>query len=413
MVNRSALTPTGAPCDAAAMRLVFISNNELDFTPLTPLQRPLGGMHSALCYLVLQLGRRGHDVTLVCRTTTPGTYDGVKCVTIETGSRREYMQAADVIISISSIGQALRRSGVERPILLWTGHDVDQAAVRNLSDGNERFAWDKFILVSHWQAERYSNEFGISKDKIIVLPNAIAPAFETGSRTRPLFFEDGRAPVLMYSSAPFRGLAILADAFPKIREQIPGTTAHIYSSMDIYQTKSSRELSLLYDRCRQTDGMKYFGSINQSELSQSILETDIFSYPSTFAETSCISLMEAMASECLVITREFGALSETASRFGHFLGATPVSATQLADDYAKFCVDIIRDAYDNRSRYCDELSAAKTFVRETYVWSAVAARWEAVLEAVSRTTPRSLPSRNALCPCGSGKRFKHCCGALA
>ena len=396
------------------MKISFVSANEFDFTPLTPFESPLGGMHSALCYLALHLARRGHDVKLINRTTRPGIYGGVECLTLETGLRPEYLQTSDVMVSISSIGQALRRRGVERPMILWTGHDIDQAAVRNLGDGNDRFAWDKFILVSHWQSERYSSKFAISEDDIIVLPNAIAPAFETRSRTRPLFFEDGRPPVLMYSSAPFRGLAILADAFPKIREQIPGTTAHIYSSMDIYQSSSSQELSLLYNRCRQTEGMKYCGSISQSELGQSILETDIFSYPSTFAETSCISLMEAMASECLVITREFGALSETASGFGHFLNAsTQAPATLFADDYAKFCVDIIKDAYDNRSKYCDQLRAAKTFVRARYVWSVVAARWEAALEAVSRSTPRSLPSRNASCPCGSGKRFKHCCGSLA
>ena len=48
-------------------------------------------------------------------------------------------------------------------------------------------------------------------------------------------------------------------------------------------------------------------------------EVHIFSYPSIWIETSCISAIEAMAAGCEVVTTDLGALKETCLPFAKFV----------------------------------------------------------------------------------------------
>jgi glycosyltransferase involved in cell wall biosynthesis len=395
------------------MRVVFVDATKLDYTPLTPLQRPLGGMQSSACYLAAALAARGHSVTLMNRTTGPGEYAGVRCVSVETASSAN-LNVFDVVVSISAVGTKLRQMGVTRPLVLWTGHDIDQAAVQSLRDGTERYLWDKIVLMSNWQANRYSTAFRIKQEQISILRYAISPAFEGISRSQPYFFVSGRPPVLFYSSTPFRGLDVLLSAFPLIRRLVPGCEARIYSSLSVYQRNPEEDSHQpLYDLCRATEGVDYVGSIGQAALAQAMKELDVFAYPSTFPETSCIALMEAMASGSMILSAALGALPETGAGFGDFYEPPPNTAPlRFAELYARFVADAIRDAYKNPNQHSARIDEQKSFALKNYSWSKRAAEWETMLESLSHQPVRAAaPRGNEPCPCGSGRRFEQCCGA--
>jgi glycosyltransferase involved in cell wall biosynthesis len=396
------------------MRLAFVDGTNYDYTPATPLERPLGGMQSALCYLATALAARGHSVTLFNATTTPGSYYGVSCERFDplVGAA---LNAFDVVVSISVGSIAFREMGVRHPLVLWTGHDVDQRAIEGLRNGTERYLWDRIVLVSHWQMERYCKAFKYKREQISVLRNAVAPAFENTSRDQPYFFESGRPPVLFYSSTPARGLEVLLLAFPNIRKLVPGCEARIYSGMTVYQRTPERDpYRPLYERCRATEGVHYLGSIGQLALSQAVKGLDVFAYPSTFAETSCIVLMEAMASGCLVLSSALGALPETAAGFGRLCEGPPnATAEQSAELYARFAAQTINNAYKSPAQFSALMEAQKTFALKNYSWKQRAAEWETMLTGLSQHPPRlTAPRRNEPCPCGSGRRFKHCCGTI-
>jgi len=397
---------------AHLMRVAFVDLGNLDYTAITPKQRPLGGMQSATCYLATALAARRHGVALINRTTTPGLYGGVDCAGVGTMSAAS-LNGFDAVISISPGSTKLRHIGVTRPLILWTGHDVDRPAVESLREGAERFLWDKYVLVSDWQSARYSARFNIKPERISVLRNAIAPAFERSVRGRPYFFVSGRRPVLIYSSTPFRGLDVLLSAFPRIRARVPRCEATICSSMAVYQAPLELDsYRSLYDLCRATEGIHYMGSIGQDALAQTVSEADIFAYPSTFAETSCIALMEAMASGCLVVASKLGALPETAAGFGSFC-ERPADPRRFAEFYADFMVQTIHDAYKNPERWAARIDDQRAFALNNYVWSRRAVEWEEMLTAVSRQPVRSkVPPRSEPCPCRSGRSFEHCCGAI-
>src|SRR5262249_12609656 len=62
------------------MNLVFLDPKDWDHDATAPFERPLGGMESALCYLMIELARRGHRVALLTGTTRPRQVRGVSCL---------------------------------------------------------------------------------------------------------------------------------------------------------------------------------------------------------------------------------------------------------------------------------------------------------------------------------------------
>ena len=179
---------------------------------------------------------------------------------------------------------------------------------------------------------------------MVVLRNGISPAFENlfprvlkPSPPAPLPTEargEGEAilaaktrpPVLAYTSTPYRGLELLLQAFPRIRAAVPGVTLQVFSGMRLYGVAEAEEkerFGELYERCRQTEGVEYVGSVPQPELARRLRAAAVLAYPNTFPETSCIAVLEAMAAGCRIVTSALGALPETA---GGFASLIPVGA---------------------------------------------------------------------------------------
>ena len=375
------------------MQIAFLDLGGLDYTPITPSEQPLGGMQSAACYLAISLAARGHSVALMNRTTTPGCFGGVTCINVSTVNA-PILNGFDVVVSICTGSVMLRQMGLTRPLVLWTGHDINQPAVRNLCDFAERWLWDKVVLVSNWQATRYLTEFKFKSDQISVLRYAVAPAFEKKSRNRPYFFITGAPPILIYSSTPFRGLDVLLRAFPLIRAAVPECKAKIYSSMLVYQVPREKDsYHALYNLCRMTEAVNFVGSVGQNLLAEAMNQCDVFAYPSTFPETSCIALMEAMASGCIIVSTTLGALPETAGGFGALLDP-PVESGRLAEIYAQFAARTIWDAYKHPEQWVARLDEQRAFALKNYSWGARAKEWEELLELVIHQPARfAVPGR--------------------
>jgi len=95
----------------------------------------------------------------------------------------------------------------------------------------------------------------------------------------------------------------------------------VFSSLKVYQVTTDRdEWEPLYRRCAETAGVEYVGLLTQPELPRELRSSiNILAYPNTFAETSCISVMEALASGCFVLTSNWGYLPETTAGFARLI----------------------------------------------------------------------------------------------
>ncbi|MCC7168442.1 MAG: glycosyltransferase family 4 protein [Rhodospirillales bacterium] len=364
------------------MRICFFDPIEWDYTVETPHQRALGGSQSALCYLAEALAKAGHGVALANKTRDPGVKRGVNCVGPDPGQTVDFLAGFDAIVVLNAaLGANLRRVlGPKARLVLWTQHAFDQKPMSYLKDEAERNAWDRFVLISDWQAKTYVETFGIPEKKIVIRRNAVAPVFETLSPGKAWFQNKGAEPVLAYTSTPFRGLDVLLTAFPAIRAARPGARLRIYSSMQVYN-ESEGPYPVLYELAKALPGVEYVGSRPQPELAKAMAATGLLAYPNTFAETSCIAVMEAMIAGALVITTDLGALPETTGGFGFLI--PPISDRVVhAAIFAQRCVQLIQQAEADPQAFADHRARQMAHARANLVWSRRAQEWSETLTAL-------------------------------
>ncbi len=367
------------------MKLAFLDTTFGDYTPDTVRIAPLGGTQSAVCYLAPALARSRLDVSLVNGTSAPGMVEGVSCHhhTTMPVSRLAQFDMLVVMGGCDSNGVRGLRAAMTggRRLVLWTQHAGDQPAVAGLVDPAIVGMWDAFIFVSRWQREDFIRRFRLPRHRCHILRNAPAPCFSA------LFPADADImaakpwpPVLAYTSTPFRGLDVLLAAMPRIRAALPGTVLRVYSSLETYQVPLARDpYASLYDQCRRTEGVVYIGGMAQPALAAGLRDVTALAYPNRFAETSCISVMEAMAAGCLVVSSRLGALTETAAGFARLL---PVLADP-ADHAARFAdalVDELCCRRNDPASTARHLRAQMAQADAAEGWNRRAAQWQAWMQ---------------------------------
>jgi UDP-glucose:(glucosyl)LPS alpha-1,2-glucosyltransferase len=207
------------------------------------------------------------------------------------------------------IPSRVRTLDPQRKRILWL-HDMPlERETGFLRDPQKRAQFTGFVCVSHFQANVYNQLFSVPFDQITVLQNAIEP-FEP---YQPRKSDRIR---LIYHTTPHRGLGLLVPVFEHLAELHPDIELDVYSSFSIYGWPGSdRPYLELFDRCRAHPRIRYHGAQENSIVRQVLRETDIFAYPSVWAETSCIAAIEAMAAGCLVVCSSLAALPETCANF--------------------------------------------------------------------------------------------------
>lgn len=174
-------------------------------------------------------------------------------------------------------------------------------------------AWTRFhkvVFVSYWQRQQYLTEYqGLLPSATHVIRNSIEPI---EAHKKP---NDGQIN-LIYHTTPHRGLDILVTAFKQLRERHPNIHLDVYSSFEIYGWNDRDNLDPLakysIDLAKSTEGVTYHGFKPNEEVREALKKAHIFAYPSTWVETSCIALIEAMSAGCICVHPDLGALPETA-----------------------------------------------------------------------------------------------------
>lgn len=373
------------------MRIAFIDFIRWDYRVDSAYRTPLGGSQSAVCYLAEALAARGHAVELLNCTTAPGRVRGVECLSLASlpDSRLATYDAA-ILVNAASPGAELRK--LLRPgasLILWTQHAHDQPAMQPLSEGAVLGAYDGIAFVSQWQQQKYEEHLRVPRERGRVMRNAIAPAFAALFRERPILPAKRRPPVLAYTSTPYRGLDILLQVFPVIRAWRPDVTLRVYASMRVYQKTAEQDeanFGHLYRQCRETPGVEYVGSLPQPELAVQLTEAAVLAYPNHFAETSCISVMEAMACGCQVATSDLGALRETTAGFARLV---PVGGpwNLYADQFLAAVQAALTAAEGNVPATEERLARQVAYVNEHCTWQRRASEWSDWLQTLASATP--------------------------
>jgi glycosyltransferase involved in cell wall biosynthesis len=389
------------------LNIAFLDMIGWDYDVSTPYRQPLGGSQSALAYLAAELARRGARVTLFCRTSAPGEVLGVSCVSIQTIAMEWFAQPFDALIVLNGPADAcaqLRPHLADAtPLVLWTQHAADQPAMQPLRQPGVRAGWDAVVCVSDWHRTTMIAAYGLEPGRVVVLRNAIGPWFEglfssgdalvlaKGAGPGP---GPGPGPILGYTSTPFRGLNVLLSVFPEVRAEFPSAELAVYSSMKVYQQDEPGDaFASLYQWCRAAPGVRYVGSLAQPRLAEELKGVAILAYPNTFAETSCIAVMEALAAGLFVVTADLGALPETTRGFAALVPppAGPEDLRPFAERFRDRLRGVLRDHAADPGRFAAARMAQVAAVNAGCTWSQRAAQWEEAVRGWSRI--RCLPGR--------------------
>lgn len=371
------------------MRIAFFDSIPWNYNINSPWEVPLGGTQSAICYLAAALAESGQDVFLCNQTAQRVASRGVECIPLTEifqGSTFSDLKLDAIIVSNSGQnGRVLRDLlGDKVRIILWTGHADDQPAINTLADSHFRDAYDGFAFVSQWQRLAYIEKYHLDESRCRILRNAMSPAFANlFAPDESIILAKTNPPIIAYTSTPFRGLNVLVHIFRLIRQRFPGIRLKVFSSMKIYnQTKEEdeKEFGDLYRMCRETEGIDYIGALPQPELAAQLRRVTLLAYPNTFPETSCIAVMEAMASGCFVVTSNLGALPETTAGFASLIPFTD-PPQQYINRFVEQCITTIEQAHSNDSTDAERLLKRQvTFCNEEYTWPSRAEEWKSWLE---------------------------------
>ena len=128
----------------------------------------------------------------------------------------------------------------------------------------------------------------------------------------------------IYSSFPNRGLLELLLMWPRIHEFQPMASLHIYCDINgnwVNQVQGEmmnkiRKLFISYGVEQNNMNIHYHGWVNKQTLANAWLSSDIWFYPCTFAETFCLTALEAALTKTFVITNHLAALKNTVGNRG-------------------------------------------------------------------------------------------------
>jgi len=251
--------------------------------------------------------------------------------------------------------------------VLWMHHFVNQEEAKNL--GSKEFVdkLDWIVFNSHWNFEKYMYQFKIPESKSLVIKNAIENiSFEEKPKDKIS---------LIYHTTPWRGLKNLLKIYKNLN--LENVELNVCSSTIIYGKKFDKILGKKYEsifeECKNTKNVNYLGFLDNKKIIEILKKTHIYSFPSIWPETSCISAIEAMAAGCEVVTTNLGALYETCSPFGTFVSFDS-NFDNLEKKYEEALLNSINNFWSKENQ--EKLKLQSEIINITYSWDIRSQEWK-------------------------------------
>lgn len=321
-----------APSCADPLDIIFACGDAWqNWNPLVHKEQGLGGSETMVVELAKRLSLAGHRVRVYTSTGKhgEGIFDGVE---YRQSEHLAMAKECDVLVAWRNA------SLIDLPIkaklrLLWV-HDIwaGGATHKNL------LKTDRILALSNWHKEFVKNHHNVADRHVRVTRNGIdLSRFDHDVERNP-----HRA---IYSSSPDRGLPVLLDVWPRIRERVPDAELHVFYGF--YNWRKAAEASgnqeqldaihFLMNRMvdLQTQGVRFRDKVSQAELAKEFLASGVWAYPTWFSETSCLTAMEAQAAGCRVVTSSIAALNETVGP----TNGTLIDGDWLSPEYQEHFVD--------------------------------------------------------------------------
>ncbi len=119
--------------------------------------------------------------------------------------------------------------------------------------------------------------------------------------------------------------------------------------------------------------VNYLGFVENKKIIELLKKTHIYSLPSIWPETSCISAIESMAAGCEVVTTNLGALYETCAPFGTLVSFDS-NLKNLENKYAVTLSNSIESYWSDEVQ--KKLKLQNEVINSTYSWEVRSIEWK-------------------------------------
>ena len=255
----------------------------------------------------------------------------------------------------------------DRINILWMQHFVNQKEALNLSSKEYVNKLDHIVFNSNWNFEKFLYQFKVPESKSLVIKNAIE---------KIEFKEKPKDKInLIYHTTPWRGLVNLVKIFKSLN--LENVELYVCSSTKIYGKKFNdvvqKNYEKIFEECKNTKNINYMGFVENKKIIELLKKMHIYSFPSIWPETSCISAIESMAAGCEIVTTNLGALYETCAPFGTFVGFDS-NLNNLETKYKKTLLNSIKNYWSVENQ--KKLKLQHQTINLTYSWEGRSKEWK-------------------------------------
>lgn len=344
------------------MKIAFVDTSGIPYDEETPLKKPLGGTESAVAFLSAELKNRQIESKIFnakVPNASPEVYSTIN----------DY----DIAVVISSPVECLKlrkKHGFKGKIVYWTGESYDQPVNRFLHELDVVSAIDKAVFLSQWHRSNMNMYYPEIRNKSTVIRFGVNNTFRDITQMN-------KQPTMVYISTPYRGLDVLLEAFPLIKQEVPYARLEIYSGMNLYsRDEQDVKFQHLYNAAKAMPGVTYSPAIDQTTLAQKLSTASIFSYPCTYEETFCTALVNAMSAGCYPIISTLGPLPEVSLGFGRTTNIKKTTDPQeFVVNFANECITTFRNLEQGEPSLTNEIQYMVSATRDYYSWKYVADDW--------------------------------------
>ena len=268
----------------------------------------------------------------------------------------------------------------DKPTILYIHDWYSDPSFDILKNTRYQNNFDYFVFVSYTQKELFRLKFGLPYYKCVVIKNAIEPT----STFENIKWSKVEKIKILYSSSPHKGIHLAYEVFKEISKEFGDKVElNVYSNFATYgkaHLSRNAPYESIFDEMKAHPQINYFGSVDHDVLLEETKDQHIWFHPSTFPETSAISLLEAASAECLLVCNDLGALPETSAGFGVMFKYDDDINKHAQNAYTSL-FDSIHTIIEGKGNISQYVALQKIYFDTNYSWEKRAKEWEDLLNS--------------------------------
>jgi glycosyltransferase involved in cell wall biosynthesis len=346
---------------------------------------PLGGTTSAICFLAREFVASGAECVFFNRVAAPCAAHGIQSLPLSALADHLGHDSFDAYIFCGRWSRELAelvRTHTKKPLIAWMHESVFVTPLTPALD-----AFDGVVYVSEWQ-QGLNQAAALPRWKQTVIRNAMNPAVAMPFGADGVLAAKTEPPLLLYAGSFARGAFHIPPILDALRALRSDFTVELFCNLD--PSREAQQDAVYIDWLRNLPNIAHVGMVGQTELARRMRRASVFLAPNPWPETSCIALIEALASGMRAVATARAALPETAAGYARLVsidGADESVRFDMPVDHAAFATEVaeaLRAREEDVPGTEEALQRQVDYFRAHYQWSQRVQPWMDFIDNLKR-----------------------------